>query len=154
MVAASILNNPSRTADIEWPSRLETGYRADNISDYKFDISDVESSAIVSVFIRYASVSPHRHGGRYEYTALEADSSVHERLELERKARERAQNACQHYLRSCPRYTLLYHLNDIGMVQHRATGFGVQFLAQAFEHYQNYSGAHPDSSPLISPAGE
>ncbi|XP_023713698.1 slowpoke-binding protein isoform X2 [Cryptotermes secundus] len=54
------------------------------------------------------------HGGRYEYTALEADSNVHERLELERKARERAQNACQHYLRSCPRYTLLYHLNDIG----------------------------------------
>ncbi|XP_069688426.1 slowpoke-binding protein isoform X3 [Periplaneta americana] len=54
------------------------------------------------------------HGGRYEYTALEADSSVHERLELERKARERAQNACQHYLRSCPRYTLLHHLNDIG----------------------------------------
>ncbi|KAJ4436503.1 hypothetical protein ANN_16534 [Periplaneta americana] len=58
--------------------------------------------------------NPTRHGGRYEYTALEADSSVHERLELERKARERAQNACQHYLRSCPRYTLLHHLNDIG----------------------------------------
>ncbi|GFG32951.1 hypothetical protein Cfor_05510, partial [Coptotermes formosanus] len=54
------------------------------------------------------------HGGRYEYTALEADSSVHERLEMERKARERAQNACQHYLRSCSRYTLLHHLNDIG----------------------------------------
>ncbi|KAJ9589154.1 hypothetical protein L9F63_028062, partial [Diploptera punctata] len=53
------------------------------------------------------------HGGRYEYTALEADSGAHERLELERKARERAQNACQHYLRSCPRYTLLHHLNDI-----------------------------------------
>ncbi|XP_067003847.2 slowpoke-binding protein [Anabrus simplex] len=55
-----------------------------------------------------------RHGGRYEYTALEADSSVHERLELERKARERAQSACLHYLRTCPRYTLLHHLNDIG----------------------------------------
>ncbi|KDR12072.1 hypothetical protein L798_13376 [Zootermopsis nevadensis] len=55
-----------------------------------------------------------RHGGRYEYTALEADSTVHERMELERKSRERAQNACQHYLRSCSRYALLHHLNDIG----------------------------------------
>ncbi|XP_021933496.1 slowpoke-binding protein isoform X2 [Zootermopsis nevadensis] len=54
------------------------------------------------------------HGGRYEYTALEADSTVHERMELERKSRERAQNACQHYLRSCSRYALLHHLNDIG----------------------------------------
>ena len=62
-----------------------------------------------------------RHGGRYEYTALEADSSVHERLELERKARERAQNACQHYLRSCSRYTLLHHLNDIGEFGHSLT---------------------------------
>lgn len=62
-----------------------------------------------------------RHGGRYEYSALEADSSVHERLELERKARERAQNACQHYLRSCSRYTLLHHLNDIGEFGHSLT---------------------------------
>jgi hypothetical protein len=77
--------------------------------------------------MRYASDFSHRHGGRYEYTALEADSSVHERLELERKARERAQNACQHYLRSCPRYTLLYHLNDIGMIYYRFTSSGFNF---------------------------
>ncbi|KAG8332986.1 hypothetical protein J6590_009432 [Homalodisca vitripennis] len=55
-----------------------------------------------------------RHGGRYEYTALEADSTAHERMELERKAREQAQSACLHYLRCCPRYSLLQHLNDIG----------------------------------------
>ncbi|XP_054267498.1 slowpoke-binding protein isoform X2 [Macrosteles quadrilineatus] len=55
-----------------------------------------------------------RHGGRYQYTALEADSTAHERLELERKAREQAQSACLHYLRCCPRYSLLQHLNDIG----------------------------------------
>ncbi|PSN47782.1 hypothetical protein C0J52_15225 [Blattella germanica] len=63
---------------------------------------------------KFLPVLREKHGGRYEYTALEADSSAHERLELERKARERAQNACQNYLRSCPRYTLLHHLNDIG----------------------------------------
>lgn len=57
-----------------------------------------------------------RHGGRYEYTALEADSGAHERMELERKAREQAQSACLHYLRSCPRYSLLQHLNDIGQL--------------------------------------
>uniref|UniRef100_A0A1B6DUY8 Protein kinase domain-containing protein n=1 Tax=Clastoptera arizonana TaxID=38151 RepID=A0A1B6DUY8_9HEMI len=54
------------------------------------------------------------HGGKYEYTALEADNTAHERLELERKVREQAQSACLHYLRCCPRYTLLQHLNDIG----------------------------------------
>ncbi|XP_039285388.1 slowpoke-binding protein isoform X2 [Nilaparvata lugens] len=58
--------------------------------------------------------SPNRHVGRYEYTALEAENSVHERLELERKARAQAQSACLHYLRCCPRYSLLHHLNDIG----------------------------------------
>nr|CAD7200187.1 unnamed protein product [Timema douglasi] len=54
-----------------------------------------------------------RHGGRYQYTALEPDSNVHEKLELEKKNRERAQNACLHYLRACPRYALIHQLNDI-----------------------------------------
>jgi hypothetical protein len=89
---------------------LQKNYRADNISHCQSDIS--------VTFIRCVSGSSHRHGGRYEYTALEADSMAQERLELERKARERAQHACQHYLRSCSRYTLLYHLNDIGMSRH------------------------------------
>lgn len=55
-----------------------------------------------------------RHESRYEYTALEADTNSHERLELERKARQRAESACLHYLRFCPRYALIQHLNDIG----------------------------------------
>lgn len=55
-----------------------------------------------------------RNGSRYQYTALEPDSMGQERMELERKARQHAQNACQHYLRFCPRYALLQHLNDIG----------------------------------------
>ncbi|KAK7867344.1 hypothetical protein R5R35_001119 [Gryllus longicercus] len=55
-----------------------------------------------------------RHGGRYEYTALEADAGSQERLLQERKARERAHGACLHYLRACPRYSLVHHLNDIG----------------------------------------
>nr|CAD7409058.1 unnamed protein product [Timema cristinae] len=55
-----------------------------------------------------------RHGGRYQYTALEPDSNVHEKLELEKKNRERAQNACLHYLRACPRYAFIHQLNDIG----------------------------------------
>ncbi|XP_025417533.1 slowpoke-binding protein isoform X3 [Sipha flava] len=54
------------------------------------------------------------NGSRYQYTALEPDSIGQERMELERKARQHAQNACQHYLRFCPRYALLQHLNDIG----------------------------------------
>jgi len=56
----------------------------------------------------------YRNGSRYQYTALEPDSMGQERMELERKARQHAQNACQHYLRFCPRYALLQHLNDIG----------------------------------------
>ncbi|XP_025417532.1 slowpoke-binding protein isoform X2 [Sipha flava] len=56
----------------------------------------------------------HENGSRYQYTALEPDSIGQERMELERKARQHAQNACQHYLRFCPRYALLQHLNDIG----------------------------------------
>jgi len=55
-----------------------------------------------------------RNGSRYQYTALEPDSMGQERMELERKARQHAQNACKHYLRFCPRYALLQHLNDIG----------------------------------------
>eukprot|EP00102_Acyrthosiphon_pisum_P021391 XP_016658601.1 PREDICTED: slowpoke-binding protein [Acyrthosiphon pisum] len=54
------------------------------------------------------------NGSRYQYTALEPDSMGQERMELERKARQHAQNACKHYLRFCPRYALLQHLNDIG----------------------------------------
>ncbi|XP_050436572.1 slowpoke-binding protein-like isoform X2 [Adelges cooleyi] len=55
-----------------------------------------------------------KRSSRYQYTALEPDSIGQERMELERKARQHAQNACQHYLRFCPRYVLLQHLNDIG----------------------------------------
>ncbi|XP_014239405.1 slowpoke-binding protein isoform X2 [Cimex lectularius] len=55
-----------------------------------------------------------RHGGRYEYMALEAEGGGQERLELERKAKEEAHTACTHYLKGCPRYTLLQHLKDIG----------------------------------------
>jgi hypothetical protein len=92
---------------------LRKNYSADNIWHCQSDIS--------VTLIRRVSGSSHRHGGRYEYTALEADSMAQERLELERKARERAQHACQHYLRSCSRYTLLYHLNDIGTSHHLST---------------------------------
>ncbi|KAL1464581.1 hypothetical protein WDU94_004212 [Cyamophila willieti] len=52
-----------------------------------------------------------KHIGRYEYTALEAESNSHE---LERKSRERAHSACLQYLKFCPRYGLVQHLNDIG----------------------------------------
>lgn len=55
-----------------------------------------------------------RKSGTYAYTALEPDTNVHERLELERKARERAQSICSHYLKSNPRYALLHQLNDVG----------------------------------------
>ncbi|XP_046405497.1 slowpoke-binding protein isoform X3 [Ischnura elegans] len=60
-----------------------------------------------------------RHGGRYEYTALEDDCNLQERMELERKAarsaaRERAHTTCSAYLRECQRYVLLEQLNDIG----------------------------------------
>ncbi|XP_063243866.1 slowpoke-binding protein isoform X2 [Bacillus rossius redtenbacheri] len=65
---------------------------------------------LTGCLVRYGG----RHGGRYQYTALEPDSSAQERVEMERKARERAQNACLHYLHARPRYTLLHHLNDIG----------------------------------------
>lgn len=55
-----------------------------------------------------------RHGGRYQYSALEVDSGNHERLELERKVREGALSVCQRYLSLTPRYEMLRHLNDIG----------------------------------------
>ncbi|XP_044737833.1 slowpoke-binding protein isoform X2 [Chrysoperla carnea] len=56
-----------------------------------------------------------RHGGRYQYTALEVEnSSQGERVELERKAREHALKICQQYLITNPRYELIHHLNDIG----------------------------------------
>jgi hypothetical protein len=99
------------------------------VSATKASVSVSNISSDMSLF-----VFRNRHGGRYEYTALEADSSVHERLELERKARERAQNACQHYLRSCPRYTLLHHLNDIGTIRHRTTDSNGLCLAQGVQH--------------------
>ena len=46
--------------------------------------------------------------------ALEAEGGGAERLEMERKAKEEANTACSHYLKGCPRYTLLEHLKDIG----------------------------------------
>ncbi|XP_073991322.1 slowpoke binding protein isoform X3 [Rhodnius prolixus] len=55
-----------------------------------------------------------RHGGRYEYMALEAEGGGQERLEMERKAKEEAHTACTHYLKGSSRYTLLQHLKDIG----------------------------------------
>ncbi|XP_050532118.1 slowpoke-binding protein isoform X2 [Daktulosphaira vitifoliae] len=55
-----------------------------------------------------------KNRSRYQYTALEPDSLGQEHMELERKARQQAQIACKYYLRVCPRYTLLQHLNDIG----------------------------------------
>ncbi|KAF6213105.1 hypothetical protein GE061_010820 [Apolygus lucorum] len=58
--------------------------------------------------------SKYGHGGRYEYMALEAEGGGAERLEMERKAKEEANTACSHYLKGCPRYTLLEHLKDIG----------------------------------------
>lgn len=51
MLAASVLNKPSWVAHMGWSSGFETGLKADNISHCQFDISDVDSSAIVSVFI-------------------------------------------------------------------------------------------------------
>lgn len=59
-----------------------------------------------------------RHGGRYEYTALEAEGGGQERLELERKAKEEASSACSHYLKGSTRYTLIHHLKDIGLYLH------------------------------------
>lgn len=55
-----------------------------------------------------------RHGARFDYTALETETNSQERMESEKKARQRAQSACMHYLRFCPRYTFMQHLNDIG----------------------------------------
>lgn len=55
-----------------------------------------------------------RHGGRYEYTALEGEGACTERLELERKAKEEASSACSHYLKGSTRYTLIHHLKDVG----------------------------------------
>jgi hypothetical protein len=46
--------------------------------------------------------------------ALEAEGGGQERLELERRAKAEAHSACTHYLKACPRYTLVQHLNDIG----------------------------------------
>ncbi|XP_075210964.1 slowpoke binding protein isoform X2 [Lycorma delicatula] len=79
-----------------------------------FSCVNVTSTVPANINSTAGSNVANRHGGRYEYTALEAESSVHERLELERQARAQAQTACLHYLRCCPRYSLLHHLNDIG----------------------------------------
>ncbi|XP_017300699.1 slowpoke-binding protein-like [Diaphorina citri] len=72
-----------------------------------FAVSGVALIAFFAYWIRKAC----RHIGRYEYTALEAEGNSHE---LERKSRERAHSACLQYLKFCPRYALVQHLNDIG----------------------------------------
>lgn len=72
-----------------------------------FAVSGVALIAFFAYWIRKAC----RHIGRYEYTALEAEGNSHE---LERKSRERAHSACLQYLKFCPRYDLVQHLNDIG----------------------------------------
>ncbi|CAA9997969.1 unnamed protein product, partial [Nesidiocoris tenuis] len=71
------------------------------------------TSETTYTYLKVCIPAQNRHGVRYEYMALEAEGGGAERLEMERKAKEEANTACSHYLKGCPRYTLLEHLKDI-----------------------------------------
>ncbi|KAK7602041.1 hypothetical protein V9T40_009482 [Parthenolecanium corni] len=109
--SSSSSSSQKRRKNTNHISRTSNDLRGDTAPAFLYSFISKIGNNLGSWFI---SAKLTRHENRYEYTALEADTNSHERLESERKARQRAESACLHYLRFCPRYALIQHLNDIG----------------------------------------